>query len=371
MIGFSPDGGVQPGWVTPTTALSLSAVSRSLDILSNGVTQLSWGEYRGNLKLPSSRLVLEPTSWMTRREWTDRVVRTLALFDICYLLKVGGTDAEGVPLGLWPIDPTLISPTLVDNYSLIPPQQFRIGYEVVERDELVILHRTSTPTIIEGMASILILARAAFAAAISADRYASRFWQGGGSPTTVLTTPAHMGQTEADQNAARWAERRRRGPDYVPVLSGGLDAKPFGADLTQQAAVEARKEQVADVGRYFGIPTAMLNAPAGDSETYATTEQQGIHLARYTLADYIGAVQDGITGELPGGRYMRMDDWPLTAGTAITRAQTWQLATGGLPWMDTDEVRDREGLPPREIAPPRAAAPVTPLPAGGSNGNQQ
>ena len=367
MVGFSVDGGLVAGGVTTATSLGLSAVWRSLDILSNGVSQLPWRETRGNLELPPSRIVERPSAWSTRREWTSLVVATLALFDWCYLLKVGGYDSEGVPIGLWPIDPTLIQPATYDYYSLVPPEQYYVGGQLVDRDELVILSRSPNPTLLETTGGVLNLARASFAAAIAADHYASRYWQAGGSPTTVLETDAVLDDPAAIELSDRWYDRRSRGPDYAPVLSSGLKARSFGADPTAAAAVEARKEQVADIGRYFGIPTSKLNAPTGDSETYGTTEQQGIDLLNFTLANYIGAIEDGISDQLPGGRRMSMDPWRLTAGTLYSRAQTYQLATGGKQWMDVDEVRERESLPPREIAPAPAPAAV-PATGGPTNG---
>src|SRR6185369_15242213 len=108
MVGFSSDGGLVGAGVTGTTSLGLSAVWRCLDILSNGVSQLEWTERRGNLELPLSRLVVRPQAERTRREWTSLVVSTLALYDVCYLLKVG-EDSEGVPMSLLYIDPSLIS----------------------------------------------------------------------------------------------------------------------------------------------------------------------------------------------------------------------------------------------------------------------
>ena len=35
-------------------------------------------------------------------------------------------------------------------------------------------------------------------------------------------------------------------------------------------------------------------------------------LVRYTLQNYIGAIEDAITDQLPGGRHMQMDTWTLT-----------------------------------------------------------
>ena len=142
------------------------------------------------------------------------------------------------------------------------------------------------------------------------------------------------------------------GPDYAPVLSGGLKARDMGADPLAASAVEARREQVADIGRYFGVPTRILNAPTGDSETYATSESSNMDLVRYTLANYIHAIQDAISNQLPGGRRMVMETRGLTSSTQLSQAQAFQLATGNRPWMTAEEVRDILGLPPMEIPDP-------------------
>ena len=93
MTGFPSDGGVILS-LTSTTALGLSAVWRCLDILGNGVSQLAWDERRGNASLPLSRLVKRPLEAATRRDWVGYVVSSLALYDVAYLWKVGGEDAE-------------------------------------------------------------------------------------------------------------------------------------------------------------------------------------------------------------------------------------------------------------------------------------
>ena len=361
-------GSPEPGLVssvTSLTSLGLSSVWRCLDVLSNGVSQLPWREMRGTLELPASRLVQRPQADRTRREWVSLVVSTLALYDVAHLLKAGGEDSEGIPIGLWPLDPSIVQPVLTDLYSIAPPAEYWVGGSKLSRDQLVILRRSPQPMVTEVTGGVLQLARTTFAAALAAERYASRYWQAGGNPVVALESDQHLNEKEATEISDRWAERRSRGPDYAPVLSGGLKAHPFGADPTTESAVEARKELVADVGRYFGVPTRMVNAPAGDSETYNTAENANLDLVRFTLQNYIGAIEDAISDQLPGLRYMEMDTGRLTRGTQLARAQAWQLATGNQPWMDPSEVREAEQLPPREIRLP-APAPSPAIPGTGS-----
>lgn len=334
--------------VTPLTSLGLSAVWRCLDVLCNGVSQLPWREMQGTLELPPSRLVRRPQADRTRRVWASLVVSNLALFDVAYLLRTGGEDEEGVPLGLWPLDPTQVQPISLDLVGALP-QEYWVGEEKLTRDDLVILQRSPQPMVGENLGGVLRLARTNFAAALAAEQYASRYWQSGGNPVVALETDQHLNQTEATAVQDRWAERRSKGPDYAPVLSGGIKAHPFGADPTTDSGVEARREMVADIGRYFGVPTRMVNAPTGDSETYTSTESANLDLVRFTLQNYIGAIEDAITDLLPPPRRMEMDISRLTRGTQLARFQAWQLATGAKPWMLPEEVREEEQLPPAEI----------------------
>ena len=371
MVGFPSDGGLVPSGVTGLTALGLSSVWRCLDILSNGVSQLEWREKRGTLELPASRLVVRPQAERTRREWTSLVVSTLALYDVCYLLKAGGDDSEGVPFGLWPIDPSLISPVSFDYFTLLPPAQFYLGggggSVIVDRDQLVILHRSPQPGVQDTLGGLIKLARITFAAAIAAEGYASRYWQAGGAPTTVLESDQRLIGTTATDIQDKWRESRQRGPDYVAVLEQGLKARDFGADPTTQSAVEARRELVADIGRYFGIGASLLNSPNQSSQTYSTTEAELLHLARFTLTNYIQAIEDAISDQLPGGRRMYMDTWQMYSGSFLSQAQAFQLLTGGKAVLDVNEVRERIGFAPAENPDELNPAPA-PVPAGSTGG---
>lgn len=378
MIGFPSDGGLVTAGVTSTTVLGLSAVIRCLDILTNGVSQLEWHERRGTLDLPVSRIVRRPHPQLTRRDWTSFVVASLALFDRSYLLPTGGEDPEGVPINLLPLDPSVVQPasayTSTQMIAPLPAEEYWVNQEKVSRDDLVILNRGPLPGIGETAMGIIKIARVKFAEALAADAYSSRYWQAGGPMDRALETDANIPDPVAEQLSTRWSSRRSKGPDYWPVLSGGLKARQYGVDPTAQSAVEARRELVADIARYFGVPTDKVNAPAGDSETYKSSEPANLDLVRFTLRNYIGAIEDAVSDLLPGGRRMVMDTWPLVAPPLATLGQYYQLATGGKAWMTPQEVRDDLGMPPvenpEELNPPKPAAPE-PVAANGGTGNAE
>lgn len=371
MIGFPSDGGLVTSGVTGTTILGLSAVWRCIDILTNAVSQLDWYERRGNLDLPLSRLLTRPHPDLTRRDWVNFMVASLALFDRAYALPTGGEDSEGVPINLLPLDPSQVMPVSTDDLqwiSPVPATEYWVGTRKVARRDLVIMNRGLMPGISEMSMGIIKLARIKFAEALAADGYSSRYWQAGGPSDRALTTDANMPDPVAQQISDRWSERRSKGPDHWPVLTGGLKMQHYGVDPTAQSAVEARRELVADVCRYFGVSTSLANAPAGDSETYTSTELQGIHLNVFTLQNYIGALEDGFSDQLPGGRRLFIDPKRLYQGTLLNQAQAYQMMTGSKAILSVDEAREAMGYPPAEdpesLNPP---APVPVIAAGGPN----
>ena len=357
-----------PWHIDAQAALGLSAVARCVSVIAGSVSRLPWSEWDGLDRLPVSRLVDRPAAQMTRREWTWRVCSTLALENVCHLLLVGGEDDEGVPWSLIPVPAQAISPAdMVDPWGMAPPTSYYIAGETVSAESLVILRRAPWGGIPDHLSSILKLARTAFGAAIAADTYAARYWEHGGSPVTVITGPGKVtNNDQADAIAERWRYKRSLGPDHPVVLGDGATAAPFGADATAASAVEARRELVADIARFFGVPTRLVNAPANDDETYANVESEGLDLIRYCLGDYIGAVEDAITGLLPDERRMVLDPTPLTRGLQQDRYQAWSTALGQQPWITPAEVREAEHLPPIEPAalartPAPAPAPSSPL----------
>jgi HK97 family phage portal protein len=346
-----------PHGVSEDSVLALSAVIRSLQIITDSVCQLPWVEFGpdGQPVRDPSPVVVRPYAAMTRREWTAEVCISLALSNISYIWKVEG---QLVPVpARWCI-PT----TTFDVASLAPPESYRIGSITVPADEMIVMRRLPFPGVPPQLSSVVRLGRAEWSAMLAADTYVGRYWAAGGSPTTVLSTEQPMTLTQATEIRTGWQNSRSQGPDYPVVLSSGLSADSFGADPTKDTAVLARRDMIADVARYFGIPIRKLeSAVAGASNTYINAEIDGLELVRGTLAGYMQIIGDAITGELAPGNHMAMNPDPLTRPVLLTRYQAYAVAIAA-GFMTPDEVRAEEGMPPlpEGYEPPGSAgtAPV-------------
>jgi HK97 family phage portal protein len=357
--------GFAPGWnagptiypsaypLTIVEATGIATVRRCVSLIANAISGREWQEWEGKKQLKPSRLVKRPAAMMTRREWAWRVVASMALDDIAHIRMVGGVDDEGVPGSLIPIPRDAISPTgLVDPYGVFPPTAYQLSGVAgsVSAEEIITIRSVFWPGVPPHLVGILRMARSTLMQSWAADNYASRYWQHGGSPTTVLTSDQEVDQIQAEDAGNLWRLRRSLGPDFPAVLGKGMHAEAFGADTASASAVEARREMVLDIGRLFGVSEKYLFVGLqGSSMTYANVNDEAIGLQRFTLDGFIEPMQDCISDLLPGDavedRRMIIDMTTFTRASQEARYRAWAIATGA-PWMGADEVREQEGLPP-------------------------
>jgi phage portal protein BeeE len=349
------------GVVNAEAALGIDVFYACVRLIADGVASAPWGEWRGLVELEPSRLVLRPMASMTRREWTWRVAATMAIYSYCPLRIVGGLDSEGVPWSLVPLNPAALSRN-PDSAT------FTYGTETIPLDDLRFVRRTSLPVASPDVQAIIRLAQDQLEAAASASQYVSAWWEAGGAPVVVLSTDQELTKDQGDEIAARWLERREKGPAFPAVLGKGAHANPFGANLGADEAHQAQDRLIASVARFMGVPASYVNAPSyAGSLTYQNVQQAGLDLVRYTLDAYALPIGDLLGDQLPGdyikGRTVRLDLRGLTLGDQLNRYQAWESALRA-GWLDEDEVRQAEGYAPRETAAEPAPAPdLVELPA--------
>lgn len=343
---------VQPvPYIDTRAVMGLSAVWRAVSLIADTIADMPWQEWRGEELLPTSRLLRRPGPvWMTRREWVQRVVVTEALFNTTYLIHAGGLDAEGAPWSLVPYPNGLVQAVNPDPWGIIPPTEYTVGGVRIPAQYVTVLRRLPLPGVDDRLAGLLEIARRQFTAYVAADVHMMRYWSAGGPTTTVITTDQPLQPNDAKDIQQRWVESRAQGTEWPAVLGRGAHAEPWGADPTTQSGTEARNQMNADIARHFGLPTRIMNAPAGDSETYSNVENDAIDVYRYCLRGYMGPIEDTISTVLPGdyigGRRLQLDPSRFLQGDLTTRATAWAaLVTSGI--VTKDEARTKGfGLPP-------------------------
>jgi HK97 family phage portal protein len=334
--------------MTVVEAAGIAAVRRCVTLIANGIAGSPWTQWADDERVPNHPLVDRPARLMTRREWAWRAIATMALYDVCYVYMTGGVDDEGVPGSLIPLPPQSIRPSgYVDPYGVFPPTSYQIGgiADPVSAEFVIPLRSVFWPGIPPHLVGILNLSRQVLMSSFAADAYGAKYWQGGGSPTTVITTEQDLTNTQADAIGERWRQRRVKGPDFPAVMGKGAKAEPWGADVSGQAAVEAKREIAIEVANLFGVPARYINVPiGGSSQTYANLNDESLSLERYTLSGFVDPIEDCISDLLPDPNMMRVDMSRLTRAGQEARFRSWMMALGQKPWIMPGEVRRLEGM---------------------------
>ena len=271
--------------VSEQVALAVPTVYNCVRIIADLLSDAHIGEYRDTEKLPASRISLRPMRSITRRTWLWLTTATMALYNGVYWERVGGTDAEGVPLSLVPVAPVRIT---------WDGENWRKDGEVIDLSRFVYVPRTSWPTVTADLGTVIRLARDAIAAAWAANAYRADFWQAGGAPVLYISTDQPLTN---DQAPVSPMHGRSGG---TPLLASrrswavAVRSKRSALTLPTLARRDAAERLGSAIAQYFGVPAWLANVPsAAGSLTYQNASAAGLDLVRYTLQPgYAGPIGD-------------------------------------------------------------------------------
>lgn len=230
---------------------------------------------------------------------------------------------------------------------------------------------------VRSMSVIAYGAQNAIGNALAMDDYSGKFFANGAHPSIILKTDKPM--TEAQKNELRAAFVSKysgsANAHRLPlVLTEGLAAQEISLSAEDAQLLEARKFQVVDIARAFGVPPHMIGETTGSSAVGAGYEQQARDFVMHTLRLHIKRLEQELNRKLfprDTGRFVRFDLGDLIEGDSKAQAEYNRAALGGpgtgFGWMTINEVRKGKGLPPVEggdvIFDPNKAQ-ATPQPEG-------
>jgi HK97 family phage portal protein len=199
-------------------------------------------------------------------------------------------------------------------------------------------------------------AKAAVGNALAMDEYSGKFFANGAHPSIVIRAPNALGEDQKNQLRDSFVSKYS-GPDNfhkIPlVLAEGLDVKEISLSAEDAQLLEARKFQVTDIARAFGVPPHMIGETSGRSAVGAGYEQQAREFVVHTLRLHLKRLEQELNRKLfprDTGRFVRFDLGDLIEGDSKAQAEYNRAALGGpgtgMGWMTVDEIRKTRGLKP-------------------------
>lgn len=209
---------------------------------------------------------------------------------------------------------------------------------------------------IRSMSVISYAAKQAVGNAMAMDEYSGKFFAEGAHPSIVLNAAGKMSPDQVTQlqNAFRNKYSGLDNAHRLPlVLTEGLTAKELSLSAEDSQLLEARKFQVIDIARAFGVPPHMIGETSASTSWGSGIESMSRGFVTYTLQPHLVRIEQEINRKLfprATGKFVQFDRDALIEGDSAAQAAYNRAALGGpgtgMGWMSVDEIRKTKGLAP-------------------------
>jgi HK97 family phage portal protein len=343
-----------PSTITPLQALQIGDVWSAVRVLSDAASSLPIHVFKragdGRQRVTTGKLVdlLErPGPATSQADLTSSLMAHLAVYGNSYLAKY--RDA-GAIVGLGLLHPDCVRPEL-DNGQL----RFRYSYggqtQLLSASDVVHIKGLSVDGII-GLSAVQQCARVLGLSDQLVRHALSFFDTGTPTPAGVLQLGEGASFPEQDRTKEKLKAEARHGG--VLVIEGDAKYTEITAKLDDSQFATQREISAREVARVFRIPSHMIGASTGDSLTYATVEQEAIDFARYSLQPWLRRIELAVSNDSDLAfqqQFIRFELDGLLRADANTRSEIYARALDPVTgWLDVDEVRALEDLPPRAAA---------------------
>ena len=349
-IGASTQAGTS---VTETSALGLTAVYRSVSIISGTIAGLPLKTYR---TLPDgtrervSTFLDNPHPSLTPFEWVETVLVHLLLWGNAYLLHIYG--GAGQVLGLQPLHPSAVTVELdADGHKL-----FTVALQDGKTRPYGEADLTHIPALgtdgVRGLSPIS-ACREAIGTGLAGDAAAARMFGNGLTVSALVSAEAEQLDENDAKTLVAGLKSRLTGTHNagdVAFVNANIKVQQLAMTAEDAQFLEGRTFQIDEVSRLYGVPKVLL------SQDGASTWGTGIAelnrgLAKYTLMAWTSRVEQKLSRLLSRSTTCEFDYAGLFQGTPQEEIELLALQVEkGL--LTANEARAIRNLPPLPEAPP-------------------
>lgn len=366
--------------VTDESALQISAVWAAIELKAKTLGSLDMAFYRmtphGRERATDHPLQelfsYKVNRYQTRPEFWETVGLNLYLTGNAYCLILrNGSDISG----LLPMMSGQMEVELMRDGSVV--YTHTNGQNITAYSSANIWHLRLMGNGVKAL-SPLQYARNSIGMAISGEKWASNIIGNGGKPTGVLTYDKVLTKEQREQLKEKFKGLREGERDALMVLEAGMEYQQISLSPQDVQLLEARRFQIEDIARFFGVPSVLMNDTSGNTTWGSGIEQIITGWYKLGLRSELERIESSIVCNLldPSERRkvsVEFDFEELLRTDFATRVRTGsQAVSAGL--MTRNEWRKREWLPEVEGADTLTAqtnlVPIEDLAEAISNGIQ-
>jgi HK97 family phage portal protein len=347
--------GSMPPSVTTESAMRLSAVWACVRLLAGLGSTLPLDQQRRRdgltVDVPRSVLFDQPQAGTTLSTWLYQVWSSMLTAGNAYGL-VTAIGANG-----WPTTVELLDPSVVQWRA----DEQRGWVVTVDRQEVQrwpegpLWHVPifTMPGAPFGLSPIQ-NAKQTIAGGLSAERFGTDFFTGGGTPNAILYSDSELTQEQAQGIKSAFVSSTA-GNREPAVMGAGLRYERISVAPDEAQFLDQQRFTVEQIARIYGVfPEMIGGATSGSSVTYANREQRAADFLTFGLMPYLIALEDGLSGLVPGPNRVKFNVDGVLRSDLKTRYEAHAIGIDS-GFLTVDEVRQLEDRPPLpETTPPMA-----------------
>jgi len=333
-------------YVDQDTMLGVPAIWRGITLISDAIGAMPLHAYRGDtLVRPTPNILLRPNPPCIRME-TIAAMASALLIHGNYIAVLGEPGANGLPESFYPVEPNRVNVSR-DNGRMI----YMIDGRQYDQSQILHIKNFSMPGALVGV-GILGAQKQAIGKLIAINEYASRYFDGGVSPSAILKSAnPDLTQEEADALKAAWMSMyssRNRAP---AVLNSSTEFQVLSDNAQEAQLIEAQQQALVEASNILGLPAYYLGAP-NSSRTYSNVEQENLQLIRWSIQPIAQRIEEALSDLLVRGQVAKFNFDSLLRTDTLSRYQAHQIAisTGFLTVDEVREMEKRDGLDDSENA---------------------
>ena len=344
--------------VTADSAMKVSAVYGCVSLIAGAIATLPLGVFE---RTQEGRDKADHPYWWLFNEQASEGWTSSAAIEYIISSKLFYGDGfgrlirakGGRVLGWEPLHPLSVYPFRHDGKILY--RVTKSGEAPYTLDSSDVLHLPSLG--FDGLTSpspITYAAREAIGTAISAQQFSGQFFAGGANFDYALKTATKLTAEQLTQLTASLRARAQNGPRGPLILSGGLEPAQLSVNSKDAEILATRLFNVEEICRVFGVPPHMVGHTDKTTSWGSGIEAQGIGFVRYTLQRHLTPMAQEINRKLWPVRerfFVEHITAALERGDLKGRYEAYRIAmgrAGEMPFMDANEVRRLENMPPHE-----------------------
>ncbi len=343
--------------VSPSTALTFSAVWAAMRLLSESISTLPLNVYKKenngdrveqNTDL-SYLLKYQPNTYQNKITFLEKVMMDLLSNGNSFVRIERNT--LGKPIELLPLNYQDVTVYFKDDKLFYSSDQLKGTYNAEDVLHFKLItnvndtNSRTTPGGILGMSPIT-QCKNAIGWSMDVEEYSRTFFKSGAKLSGLLKTSRSLSEQAIDRlrNSFNSNYASLSGSNQTAVLEEGLEFQPITIPPDQAQFLQSREFGIAEIARIFNVPPHLLKDLTKSS--FNNIEMQSQEFVTYSLMPYLNKIELEMNTKLfrktnIGKEYVKFNVNSLLRGNIKDRSDYYKTAiTNG--WLSINEVRAKE-----------------------------